>query len=106
MWEKWYQNNIHNNYHADSCTTGNVKLVGGNTTSEGVEYCYKDRYKIPQSHYIYSNWKDVTVHEIKGFYPEGLLVKKVHHRTPILQKGIIPKQISPDFQYTACRRYW
>ena len=39
------KNNIHNNYHADSCTTGNVKLVGGNTTSEGrVEYCYNDRW--------------------------------------------------------------
>ena len=34
-----------NNNNADSCTTGNVKLVGGNTASEGrVEYCYNGRW--------------------------------------------------------------
>ena len=88
MWEKWYQNNIHNNYHADSCTTGNVKLVGGNTTSEGVEYCYKDRYKIPQSHCCTGNNEDqfhfslqIPVHfsrQTVEAVASGLLKKCVH----------------------------
>ena len=65
---------------ADNCPTGNVKLVGGNTASEGrVEYCYNGRWSALCTTYTLSQITASRICFQLGYKEPNCKLKLIHY---------------------------